>query len=89
MALKWNPKAVFSPDYSIYKTLSNPRYFDAENITIMLDARDSEGKVVSFLAVPNDPEPIGRAIHANAVSGQYGPIRGYVPVPKKEKAAAK
>jgi hypothetical protein len=36
---------------------------------------------VPFTASPDDPEPLGQALYAAAMAGEFGPVAEYVPPP--------
>jgi len=75
---KWDLSVKYAAQHNFYETLHNPIYYDENNLTIMLNGKTSDGKIVNFLAVPNDPEPAGIAVYNNAINGKYGRISPYV-----------
>jgi hypothetical protein len=63
-------------------SLKNPVWSDAEHTRIDCTITTSQfgDEELPFTADENDVEPHGRAIFAQIVAGQYGPIADYVPV---------
>jgi hypothetical protein len=61
---------------AILTSLSNPRWANAEQTAIDCDITTSQfgDEVLPFTASANDCEAHGRAIFADIVAGQYGPI---------------
>ena len=57
-------------------SLSNPRWANAEQTMIDCEITTSQfsDEVLPFTANATDVEPHGRAIFADIVAGQYGPI---------------
>lgn len=76
--------------YSILTSLTNPRWSNAEQTTIDCDITTSQfgDEVLPFTANPTDCELHGRAIFADIVAGNYGPIAEYVPPPAPENITA-
>lgn len=72
--------------HSMLISLINPRWSNAEQSTIDCDITTSQfgDEVLPFTASPIDCEPHGRAIFADIVAGNYGPIAEYVPPPAPE-----
>ena len=65
-------------------SLSNPRWANAEQTMIDCEITTSQfgDEVLPFTASENDVEAHGRAIFADIVAGNYGPIAAYVPPPE-------
>jgi hypothetical protein len=61
---------------AILTSLSNPRWANAEQTAIDCEITTSQfgDEVLPFTASANDCEAHGRAIFADIVAGQYGPI---------------
>jgi hypothetical protein len=61
---------------TLLTSLTNPRWANAERTMIDCEITTSQfgNEVLPFTASANDCEPHGRAIFANIVAGQYGPI---------------
>jgi hypothetical protein len=67
----------------------NPQYMDEDNIFIVLEAKfshyadigitENDG-YMTFVCNPDDYEPHGREMHAQALAGEYGTIADFVPV---------
>jgi hypothetical protein len=57
-------------------SLSNPRWANAEQTMIDCEITTSQfgDEVLPFTAIATDVEAHGRAIFADIVAGQYGPI---------------
>ncbi len=64
-------------------SLTNPRWANAEQTMIDCEITTSQfgDEVLPFTASKDDVEAHGRAIFANIVAGNYGPISLYVPPP--------
>lgn len=60
-------------------TLRNPRV----NALGSIDGEIEHPRLgwVPFTAAAEDPEPMGRALHAAAIAGEFGPVADYVPPP--------
>lgn len=65
-------------------SLANPIWSNAEQTRIDCEITTSQfgDEILPFTADKFDVEPHGRAIFADIVSGKYGPIAEYVPVPE-------
>lgn len=66
------------------KSANTLKYADASNTTIdmMIDV-DGLG-LIPFTASATDSEPHGRAMHASALAGTFGPIAPFVPKVKTQ-----
>lgn len=66
-----------------YTAVSNVRWADAAQTRVLMDVVFPEVSLtaVSFLAAPEDVEPHGRALYAEAVAGTYGAVAPYVAPP--------
>lgn len=63
-------------------SVDNPVWFDAEHTVIKCTVSFAGGDPVEGYAVCSyDPEEHGRELFAAIVSGKYGPIDDYVPIP--------
>lgn len=67
-------------------SLTAPRWANAEHTAIDCEITTSQfgEEVLPFTASANDVEPHGRAIFADIVAGNYGPIADYVSPPEPE-----
>ena len=65
-------------------SLANPIWTNEEQTRIDCKITTSQfgDEILPFTADKFDVEPHGRAIFADIVSGKYGPIAEYVPVPE-------
>lgn len=61
-----------------YTYVTDPAYADSAHTIIDVTVKfDHLPMPVRFTATPDDPEPHGRAIHAAAAAGEYGPVAPY------------
>lgn len=71
---------------STLTSVSNPRWSNAEHTTIDCEITTSQfgDEVLPFTASQDDVEAHGRSIFLDLVSGKYGPIAEYIPLPIPE-----
>ena len=64
---------------AILTSLTNPVWSNAEQTAIdcLITTSQLGAEVLPFTADQNDVEPHGRAIFADLVAGQYGPIANF------------
>lgn len=61
--------------------VKNPHWANSEHTLIDMEIDHPEFGWIPFTANPNDVEPSGRALYAEAVAGDFGPVAEYVPPP--------
>ena len=59
----------------------NPKYVRPDNKAIDLEIEHATFGWIPTTAAPDDVEPLGRALYAAAVAGNYGPVAPYVAPP--------
>lgn len=61
--------------------VKNPHWANSEHTLIDMEIDHPEFGWIPFTANPDDVEASGRALYAEAVAGDFGPVAEYVPPP--------